>query len=78
MFNKKIEVTISIDGMKCEGCTKRVENVLSNIKEVEKYDVSLEKKQAIVILKKNIEDNILKNKIENLGFNVLDIKKLSR
>lgn len=77
MFNKKIEIIISIDGMKCEGCTKRIENVLSTIKEIEKYEVSLEKKQAVVILKKNIEDSALKVKIENLGFNVLDIKRNS-
>lgn len=70
MFNKKIEKTISIEGMKCEGCVARVKNVLENMKEVTDCKVSLEDKQAKITLKKDVEDKIIKEKIENLGFTV--------
>lgn len=70
MFNKKIEKTIKIEGMKCEGCVARVKNVLENMKEVTDCKVSLEEKQAKITLKKDVEDKIIKEKIENLGFTV--------
>ena len=70
MFNKKIEKIIAIEGMKCEGCVNRVKNVLENMKEVTDCKVSLEDKQAKIILKKDIDDKIIKEKIENLGFKV--------
>ncbi len=60
--------TIYIEGMHCEGCINRVKNVLSNIKEIKSYQVDLEK--AEIILKKEIDLNIIKEKIENLGFKV--------
>lgn len=60
--------TIYIEGMHCEGCINRVKNVLSNIKEIKSYQVDLEK--AEIILKKEIDLNIIKEKIKNLGFKV--------
>lgn len=74
MFNKKIEKTILVEGMKCEGCVTRVRNVLSDMKEVTDCNVSLENKQANITLKKDIDNEIIKNKIENLGFTVTEIK----
>lgn len=73
MFNKKVEKTISIEGMKCEGCVSRVKNVLEDIKEVTACEVSLEEKTAKITLKKDIDDEIIKKKIENLGFKVNNI-----
>ncbi len=73
MFNKKVEKTISIEGMKCEGCVSRVKNVLEDIKEVTECEVSLEEKTAKITLKKDIDDEIIKKKIENLGFKVNNI-----
>ena len=67
-MHKNIEKTIYIAGMHCEGCINRVSNVLSNIKEVKTYQVELGK--AVIILKKDIDLNIIKEKIENLGFKV--------
>ena len=67
-MHKNIEKTIYIEGMHCEGCINRVSNVLSNIKEVKTYQVELGK--AVIILKKHIDLNVIKEKIENLGFKV--------
>ena len=68
------ELIIKIEGMRCGGCSKRVENALSALKEVKNVKVSLEEKQAIVILKKEIDPNVIKETIDNLGFNVTEIK----
>lgn len=67
-MHKNIEKTIYIEGMHCEGCITRVKKVLSNIKEVKTYQVDLEK--AVITLKKDIDLNIIKEKITNLGFKV--------
>ena len=37
-----MEVKFKIDGMKCDGCKRRVENCLSTIKGVESYQVFLD------------------------------------
>lgn len=63
---KKINKTIYIEGMHCEGCRKRVENVLSTIPEVKKVSVSLEEKT--LTLSREIPLRLLQEKIESLGF----------
>ncbi len=68
-MSKDIEKIIYIEGMHCEGCINRVKNVLNSIKEIKTYQVDLEK--AIIVLKKDIDLSTIKEKIENLGFNVL-------
>ena len=52
--------------MHCEGCVNRVKNVLNNFKEVKKCQVDLGK--AEIVLKKDIDLSIIKEKIESLGF----------
>lgn len=75
LFGKKlIEKKIFIEGLKCGGCVKRVENILSTFKEIKSYDVSLENKCATLTLKKDIENAILIEAIENLGFKVINIE----
>ena len=49
MFGSKTEKTvISVEGMMCEHCKKRVEDALNAVKGVKNYDVSLENKRAEV------------------------------
>lgn len=65
---KKINKTIYIEGMKCEGCVNRVKNVLSAIPGVKSCSVSLEDKKADLVLAKDIDDSVFQDKIEALGF----------
>lgn len=65
---KKINKTIYIEGMKCEGCVNRVKNVLSTISGVKSCSVSLEDKKADLVLAKDIDDSVFQDKIEALGF----------
>ena len=65
---KKINKTIYIEGMKCEGCVNRVKNVLYAIPGVKSCSVSLEDKKTDLVLTKDIDDSVFQDKIEALGF----------
>lgn len=65
---------LNIDGMACNHCTSAVKDCLEKIDGVEKANVSLEEKNAVVVLNKEVSDDTLKNAVENQGFNVISIK----
>lgn len=65
-----MEYKLTINGMKCEGCVNRINNVLSSIKGVETFSVSLETKILTINLKKEKTLDEVIAKIENLGFEV--------
>ncbi len=63
-------IELNIEGMKCEGCVNRIKNVLSMIKGIDSFDVSLEEKKLTLSVKKEkIVDEVIK-KIEALGFGI--------
>ena len=70
-----MEKEIIIEGMMCNHCVSFVKENLSKLEYVEKVEVSLEDKCAKVFSKKEIKDEILKDLIEKLGYNVIEIKK---
>lgn len=67
----KITKTIKIEGMSCGHCAKKVEKGLKEIKEVKSVTVDLEKKEATIVLKKEIDSNRLKTILEDLGYQVM-------
>lgn len=67
---KKVE--IKIEGMHCEGCSKRLTKVLNNVEGVKNADVSLENKLAGIEYDETVaklED--LYEAIEDAGFEVV-------
>ena len=74
MFGSKIIKTIFIEGMSCGHCSKRVEEALKSVAGVKSAKVFLEDKKAEVILKNDVNNEILKSAVEDVGFNVVDIK----
>ena len=62
------ELIINVEGMVCGGCEKRVQNALKTIKGVK--DVVADHTNGIVKLKikENVEKEVIKQKIEDLGF----------
>ena len=70
----KITKIIEIEGMSCGHCSKKVETALKNLKEVKSVNVSLEKKKAEVILKQEVNNDMLKSIVEELGYKVVNIK----
>lgn len=66
--------TIYIEGMQCEHCKARVEKVLKELRGVTKVDVSLENKKAIIEADASAENSIIKEAIEDIGFEVTNIE----
>ena len=65
-------IEMKIEGMHCEGCSKRLTKVLSNIEGVKVVEVSLENKLAKIEYDEEIakvED--FKEAIEDAGFEVV-------
>ena len=61
---------LTINGIKCEGCINRIKNVVSNIKGVTCYDITLDTKVLTITVKKeSVLDEVIK-KITDLGFEV--------
>jgi len=72
--NEKIVKTIKIDGMSCMHCVKKVEDALKKVKGIKQVEVNLEEKKATVTMKQEVSNEELKNTIEDLGYNVGEIK----
>jgi len=69
-----MEKIIKIDGMKCSGCANRVTNTLKAIKGIKKVSVSLDDKCATITYKKELDNELITNSINELGFKVVDIE----
>lgn len=59
--------------MKCEHCKNKVINELKKLDEVSKVSIDLDKKEVIIVLKRDILNDTLKKTIYNLGYEVEDI-----
>lgn len=62
------ELLIKVDGMHCEGCEKRIQNALKNLKEIKKVIANYKKGTVNIILKKDISEVKIKEIIEDIGF----------
>ena len=65
--------TIKIEGMHCMNCVAAVKRELEALEGVTKVDVSLEEAQTIVEVE-NVADETLQEAIEDIGFDVVEIK----
>lgn len=69
-----MQKTISIEGMMCMHCVKHVNEALSKVDGVSLVKVSLENKNAIVTLTKDVSDSALKAAVETEGYDVTEIR----
>lgn len=69
-----MQKTISIEGMMCMHCVKHVNEALSKVDGVSLVEVSLENKNAIVTLTKDVSDSALKAAVETEGYDVTEIR----
>ena len=67
------EIELKVEGMTCEGCERRIQNVLMDIDGVENAKASHIDKNVKITLNKDVDINILKEAIEDLDFKVLDL-----
>ena len=62
------EINLNVEGMMCGGCEKRIENALGDIKVVKNVKANHEEGTVKIESKKEIDMDVVKEKIENLGF----------
>ena len=74
MFSKSNKKTISIEGMHCEHCAKKVESTLNSIEGVDKVKVNLSKKEAIITSKVEIDNQAIQDSFKELDFTITEIK----
>lgn len=65
---------IIIKGMSCSNCVNHVREALSELKDSQKVEVNLEQKYAIVETSSNDEE--IKEKIEDQGYDVISIENI--
>ncbi len=64
------EIIIKVEGMVCNGCENRVQNALKTIEGIEKIVANHKNGTVIVTSKNEVEENVIKEKIEDIGFEV--------
>lgn len=64
------ECTIKVEGMVCEGCENRVKNAVSTIDGVESVVADHNTGIVTVTSKEDLDVNQIKEKIEDIGFEV--------
>lgn len=64
------EIKLNVNGMVCGGCEKRVINALSTINGVQEVIANHNNGTVTIKTNEEIEQNIIKEKIEDLGFEV--------
>ena len=68
-----MEKTMKIDGMMCGHCEATVKKALEALDGVDHADVSHEQDQAVVTLKEDVADDVLKKAVEDKDYNVVSI-----
>ena len=71
----KMNVIIKIEGMACQNCVKHVKAALEQIEGIQQVQVSLEEKQATILVDKEVEEEEIKKVIEEAGYKVVKIEK---
>ena len=71
---QEMKKTLVIEGMMCPHCEANVKNALLKISGVNEASASAEKGNAVVTLQKEIDDNLLKTAVEEIGYKVLNME----
>lgn len=64
------EIIINVKGMVCNGCENRVQNALKTIEGVEEVVANHNDGTVKVTLKEEVSKDVIKEKIEDIGFEV--------
>lgn len=66
--------TVKIEGMSCSHCTSRVAAALMGLDGVENAEMSLENKIAVLTLSKDVSDDVIRETVDDTGFDVVGIE----
>ncbi len=69
-----MEKKLVIEGMSCNHCKMRVENALKGVEGVTNAVVDLEDKSALVTLNTEVDSALLKETVEDAGYDVVSVQ----
>lgn len=67
-----MEKKLSVEGMTCQHCVKRVQKIIEKNSTVSNVDVSLEKKEAVFACDESTDIVSIVNAINDFGFTVAE------
>lgn len=76
-FHRDKKKIIGIEGMHCDNCAKKIEVALENLVDISKATVDLKKKQVIIRYTNTIDDFLIRDTIEKLGYTITGIRENS-
>ncbi len=65
------KLIINVNGMSCEGCENRIKNAVQSIDGVESVLASHKDSLVAVMAEDSVDENIIKERIEDIGFEVV-------
>ena len=66
------EIILKVEGMMCGGCENRIQNALKTISGVEDVIANHEDGTVKIVLNSEVEIDVLKEKMEDIGFSVVE------
>ena len=69
-----MEKKLVIEGMSCNHCKMRAENALKGVEGVSNAVVDLADKSAIVTLNADVDAAVLKESVEDAGYDVVSVQ----
>lgn len=69
-----MKTTVYIEGMHCKNCSAKVEKSLLNVEGVKSAKINLEKGFAVLTTKESINEQLIHDTVDKLGYLVTEIK----
>jgi len=67
---------LTIKGMSCMNCVKEVHDALMELPEVNSVDIDIKTDTVFLDIKGNVENDKIKNAVDNTEYEVTDIEKV--
>lgn len=64
------EILLNVSGMHCEGCEKRIQNVIKDIDGVQEVTANYTDGTVKITANNGIDKKVIKDAIEDIGFEV--------
>lgn len=76
-FNRKKKKIVNIEGINSEESAMKVKDTLEELVDISKVKINIKEKCAIISYDNTLDEILITNTIEELGFSVTGIKEIS-
>lgn len=67
---------LTIEGMSCMNCVKHVHDALMELPEIISVDIDIKTDTVFLDIKGNVDNDKIKNVVDDTGYEVTDIEKV--